>query len=140
VAVRSSGPGIFQFGDADGVQRAVVVRSDGTYAGVSNPVHPGETVRLYITGMGQVQPALPTNAVPVLGVDSAAQGTVVVAINNSGMRVVSARRAPGLVGVDEITFQVDPAAPVGTDVLYVAIYPADNSGIEVSNTSWISVK
>ena len=141
VVVRSAGPGIFQFGDADGVQRAVVVRSDGSYASVKNPVHRGETVRVYITGMGQVQPALATNSIPALGVDSVAQGTVVVAINNSGMRVVSARRAPGLVGVDEIAFQVDPNAPVGTDVLYVAVYPADNPGaIEVSNTSWISVQ
>jgi len=141
VPVRSAGPGVFQFGDSDGLQRAVLVRSDGSYAGVNNPVQRGETVRLYITGMGQVTPAIKTNQVPVAGTDSAAQGTVVVAINNSGMRVVSARRAPGLVGVDEITFQVDPNTAVGNGVLYVAVYPVDNpAAFAVSNTAWVSVQ
>jgi hypothetical protein len=88
--------------------------------------------------MGQVQPAVATNSVPVVGTDSIAQGNVVVAINNTGMRVVSARRAPNLVGVDEVTFQVDASAPTGNQVLYVAVGLAGT--FDVSNASLITLQ
>ena len=141
VTVRSAGPGIFQFPDTDGIQRAVMVRPDGSFAAVTNPVKRGETVRLYITGMGQVKPAVSTNSPPAPGVDSVALGTITVAVDNFGERVVSARRAPGLIGVDEVNFQVDPNTSVGTQPLFVWIFSPDNpTAIQVSNPAWISVQ
>lgn len=140
VSMRSAAPGVFTFTDSDTFQHAVIVKSDGTYASATNKVNRGETVRLYITGMGSVTPALVTNAVPVNGTDSVAQGFVVVGINNAPMRVVTARRAPDLVGVDEITFQVDPNAPAGNQFIYVAIYPADNPLILVSNLAVVTLQ
>ena len=140
VSMRSAAPGVFLFTDSDGLGHPVIVRPDGSYASAKNPVHRGETVRLYITGVGSVQPALATNTVPVNGTDSVAQSFVVVGINNAPMRVVTARRAPDLVGVDEITFQVDPNASVGNQFLYVAVYPNDNPSILVSNLAVVTVQ
>jgi uncharacterized protein (TIGR03437 family) len=140
VSMRSAGPGVFMFTDTDGLSHAVIVRSDGSYASATNKVNRGETVRLYITGMGSVTPALATNTVPVNGTDSVVQGFVAVGVNNSPMRVVTARRAADLVGVDEITFQVDANAPVGNQFLYVAVYPVDNPSILVSNLAVVTLQ
>ena len=141
VVVRSSSPGIFTFNDTDAYQRDVLVRPDGSFATSKNPAHAGEILHLYATGLGQVSPALATNSVPVFGTDSVAQGNIVVALNNSGVRVVSARRAPELVGVDDIAFQLPTPAPSGIGVLYVAVYPVDAPfTIEVSNTCWIAIQ
>lgn len=141
VVVRSAGPGIFTFADTDGYQRGVLVRPDGSFVTSKNPAHAGEILHVYATGLGQVSPTLATNSVPVAGTDSVAQGNIVVALNNSGVRVVSARRAPGLVGVDDIAFQLPSPAPTGNGVLYVAVYPIDHpSNLEVSNAVWILIQ
>jgi uncharacterized protein (TIGR03437 family) len=141
VVVRSAGPGIFTFNDTDGYQRAVLVRPDGSFVTSKNPAHAGETLHVYATGLGQASPAVATNSVPVAGTDSLAQGNIVVALNNSGVRVVSSRRAPGLIGVDDIAFQLPAAPPSGNGVLYIAVYPVDQPfSIEASNTCWILIQ
>lgn len=140
VVVRSAGPGIFQYTDSAGLQQAVIVRPDGSYVSSTNRARAGETLRLYVTGIGQVKPAVATNAIPVSGTDSVAQGNVVVGVNNLPGTGISARRAPGMIGVDEIAFQLPSGVSTGNAVLYVAVYPADNSGIQVSNTTWIPIQ
>ncbi len=143
VVVRSAGPGIFQYTDTAGLQQAVLVRHDGTYVNsTTNRAHAGETLRLYVTGIGRVQPPVPTNAVPVPGTDSVGMNTVVVALNGAtAITPATVRRAPGLIGVDEITFQLPANAPSGYGVLYVAVYPADAPGtLDVSNTAWIPIQ
>lgn len=140
VAVRAASPGIFQFTDSDGLQHAVLIHPDGSFVTISNPAHAGETLRMYATGMGPVTPPLATNAVPVAGTDSVAAANVVVALNNSGARVVSARRAPGLVGVDEVTFQIPSTATPGLGILYVAVGFVNPPGFYVSNTAWVTIQ
>jgi len=108
-------PGIFQFQDSDGVNRAVVVRPDGSYASLNNPVRPGEIVRMFVTGLGQTTPALFTDEVDPLTTDASGnpvpqdlpvQAGIVVGVNNSGVLVTSARYAWFGVGVYEVDFQV----------------------------------
>lgn len=141
VAVGSASPGIFQFTDTDNFSHGVVVRPDGSFATVKNPALPGETLHMYVTGIGPVQPALATNTVPSPGVDSLASGNVVVAFDNSGVQVVSARRAPGLIGVDDVAFQLPSTLPAGSlGVLYVIVGFANPPGFYVSNASLISIQ
>ena len=141
VTVRSTAPGIFQYAMSDGVWRAVLLRPDGSVVSLENKAQRGELIRLYATGLGAVQPALATNTGPTSGVDSVALGTVTVNVNNSGVRVVSARRAPGAIGVDEVVFQMPTDAPSGDDIgLSLVMSPADNpQNLQFSNVSKIPV-
>ena len=117
-----------------------MVRPDGSFATAKNPAARGETVHLYITGLGPVQPAVTTNAIPAPGVDSLSTGNVVVAVNNSGVRVVSARRAPGLIGADDIAFQIPSDAATGLQTVYVIVGFTNPSGFFVSNASFLSIQ
>ncbi len=117
IPVGSASPGIFEFVDADGVRRAVLIRPDGSFVTAANPARKGENIRMLATGIGQVQPAVPTAGVPQSAVDSLAVGQIIVGVNSRGAQFISARRAPDLVGVDEVTFQVPSDAPTGNNVV-----------------------
>ena len=61
VNVSQFSPGIFQFVDTDGQTRAVLVRQDGSFISLANPARPGDTLRMFVTGLGQTTPPLVTN-------------------------------------------------------------------------------
>ena len=114
VTVSPLSPGIFQFTDTDGQMRAVLVRQDGTFINIANPARPGDTLRMFVTGLGQTTPPLFTNEFdPLVEVDNSwvpqslpVNTGVVVGVNNAGALVVSAQYAYGMVGVYEVDFQV----------------------------------
>lgn len=82
---------------------AVVIRSDGSYVSPTNPVQPGETIYVYVTGLGQTSPAAVTNTP---GAGQAATATVITGLNNKGVPHTTVEYAPGLVGVYIIAVQV----------------------------------
>jgi uncharacterized protein (TIGR03437 family) len=129
ITVLPAAPGIFSTLMTDNVNRAVIVRPDGSFVSLSNPARRGETVRLYATGLGPVTPSVSTNSIPTPGVDSLVTGQIIVGVNNAGARVVSARLAPTLIGVYEVAFQIPSDAPTGNDiVLSLAVnVPGDSS-------------
>jgi uncharacterized protein (TIGR03437 family) len=125
----------------DGVTRAVLVRPDGSFVGLQNPARRGETIRLYVTGLGAVSPAVASNSVPPPGTDSLAVGQVIVGINNDGVRVLAVRAAPDRIGVYEIAFQVPSDAPTGNDiVLDVAVNTPGSSSTAFSGGSKIPIQ
>ena len=98
-------------------------------------------IRIYVTGLGPTSPAITTGSLGVPGIDSLVSGEVIVGLQNSGVRVVSARAANNLIGLYEVSFQVPADAPVGNDlVLSVALNPADRSGTQFSNGSKLPVQ
>jgi uncharacterized protein (TIGR03437 family) len=139
--LRSASPGIFETPMSDGKSRAVLVRPDGSFVdSANNPARRGEIVRLYATGLGQVSALVATNGVPIPGTDVTVNGSVIVGVNNSGVRVVSARLAPDLIAVYEVAFEIPADAPTGTDiVLSVAINPTDGSATQFSRGSLIPI-
>jgi uncharacterized protein (TIGR03437 family) len=133
--VRPAAPGIFETTGADGVRRAVAVRPDGSIASPTNPARQGEFVRIYITGVGPVVPALATGGVPVPGVTAVpAEGTqIVVAVYSpsgtpTGLGGVTVEASPDLIGVYEVTFQVPsvPAVQVGDNILALGVVAEGN--------------
>jgi adhesin/invasin len=117
VQVTPYAPGIFE--TTIGSQKfAVAVRSDGSYVSPSNPAHPGETIRIYVTGLGQVAPAASTGSAGVPG-QAVTAPTLAIGLNNGGVPYLAAEYAQGMVGVYVITIQVPsdtqtgPAQPVG---------------------------
>ena len=114
------GPGdsvnIFVWHNAD-LSATVAVRPDGSQVSPTNPAQRGETIQLYITGLGQGAPAIATNAVGVP--DQTITSTLIVGLNNGGVPLVSAVYGPGLVGIYIVIMQVPadtqtgPYQPIG---------------------------
>jgi uncharacterized protein (TIGR03437 family) len=116
VPVKPLAPGVFTsvYG---GKTYAVAVRPDGSQVSPTNPAQRGETIQLYITGLGQATPTIATNAPGVA--DQAITSTLIVGLNNGGVRLVSAVYGPGLVGIYIVIMEVPentktgPYQPIG---------------------------
>jgi uncharacterized protein (TIGR03437 family) len=118
IPIMIASPGVFRTVMSDGRARVVAVRPDGSFVSLENPARKGEIIRAYTTGLGPVTPPVGTNAIPVSGIDSTVQGQVIVGVNNAGARLISARIAQNLIGIDEVTFQVPNDAPSGNNVVF----------------------
>ncbi|MCL5745677.1 MAG: hypothetical protein M1541_17420, partial [Acidobacteria bacterium] len=121
-------PGIFQTPMSDGVNRAVLVRQDGTFVTLENPARRGEIIRMYVTGIGPVSPAMGTNQPGIPDTEMKASNPVVVGVNNAGVPVISSKYAQDLIGVYEIAFQLSSDAPAGNNVpLAIAVVQGGNA-------------
>jgi uncharacterized protein (TIGR03437 family) len=141
IPIVAATPGIFQTPLTDGTFSAVLVRPDGTFVSLQNPARRGETVRVYVTGLGAAAPSVSTGALPVPGSDSLLLGQIIVGVNNSGARIITARVSPNLIGVSEIAFQVPADAPAGNAVvLSVAVNVNGDSQTRFSQGSSFPVQ
>jgi uncharacterized protein (TIGR03437 family) len=139
--VRSLSPGILETTDSDNKVRAVLVRADGSFVNpTTNPARRGDILRAYATGLGQTQPNLTTNAVPIPGVDVVSSANVIVGVNNAGARVVSVKAAANLVGLFEITFEVPQDTPAQEVNFSVAVVPPTGGGTVYSKGSRMVVQ
>jgi uncharacterized protein (TIGR03437 family) len=94
----------------------VLRASDGSLITDSDPVHRGDTLVLYVTGMGQVTPAV-GNGLPAPGNPLAtALAPPAVTLGNVTLPVLYAGLAPGEVGVYQINVVVPSSVPQGLSV------------------------
>ena len=130
-------PGIFETVDSTGRKYAVVTRSDGSYISPSNPAHLGETIRAYMTGLGQTTPAVGTNHAGIPGQNVIAP--IIAGVNNSGATFIGAATLPGAIGVYTIDLQIPAGTPTGNAInLSFAATAPDGTKI-YSNTSSIAI-
>ncbi len=132
VTVKPFAPGVFST-IYNGKSYPVVQRPDGSFVSPTNPAQLGEDITVYVTGLGQVTPATATGdaGIPGQSVALGANGALplIVGLNNSGVPLISAEYAPGLVGVYVITLQVPlntktgPSQPLGI-VMYDSAHKA----------------
>lgn len=115
VPVQPYAPGVFT--STIGNQTILVaVRSDGSYVSPTNPAQTGETIYVFVTGLGQTAPPAVTNEP---GAGQAVSATVVTGLNNKGVPHTTVTYAPGLVGVYIVgvevpaTTQTGPSQPFG---------------------------
>jgi uncharacterized protein (TIGR03437 family) len=114
-------PGVFNVPSSGGNAIAVATRPDGSFVSAENPAQPGENITVYVTGLGAVSPAAATGDAGVQGETQtvSASTSMIVGLNNSGVPLVSAVYAPGMVGVYAVTLTVPadatpgPAQPLG---------------------------
>jgi uncharacterized protein (TIGR03437 family) len=104
VTILPATPGIFQIRMADARIRGIVLRPDGSIVDLQHPAHPGETLRLFATGLGP------------MGRDGEPVERLIIGVNHRGAPLVSARYAGGMTGVEEITFRIPVDVPAGTDI------------------------
>jgi uncharacterized protein (TIGR03437 family) len=55
-------PGIFSYSDQQSPNRAIILHADFTLVTPTSPARPGETVIIYLTGLGDLNPVVPTGA------------------------------------------------------------------------------
>jgi uncharacterized protein (TIGR03437 family) len=123
LGVQSAAPEIFEIPSNNPYvpPAAAILNQDGTVNSQTNPAHVGDTVAMFVSGVGQTTPP---------GVDGeiaqAAGGTPVlpirVQLNASFANVTYAGSAPGLVsGVTQVNFQMPSMNPVGAGPPYNAM-------------------
>ncbi len=62
VLLASTSPGILSYADAVSPNRGIIVHGDYSLVTPQNPARPGETVVIYLTGLGELRPAVATGA------------------------------------------------------------------------------
>lgn len=149
VTVVPVSPGIFETVMSDGKERAVLVRPDGSFVSLENPARRGETIRMFVTGLGQTTPALFTNEFDPLVMDSdgnlvaqllAVNAKVVVGVNNGGVLVLSARYAAGMIGVYEVDFVVPEDTNTGNDAPFAIVLVSPDAPPVYGNGSLIPIQ
>ncbi len=55
-------PGIFSYSDAQSPNRAIILHADFSLVTPASPARTGETVIIYLTGLGELTPAVPSGA------------------------------------------------------------------------------
>ena len=116
ITILPASPGIFQIRMEDAGIRGIVLRADGSVVDIQHPAHPGETLRMFATGLGPMLPEVRTNQMGGEGFNSEPLQRLIIGVNHRGVPLVSARYAEGMVGVEEITFRIPSDVPAGRDI------------------------
>jgi uncharacterized protein (TIGR03437 family) len=137
VAVKPLAPGVFTsiYG---GKTYAVAVRPDGSQVSPTNPAQRGEDIQLYVTGLGQATPTIATGAPGVP--DQTIVSSMIVGLDNGGVRLVGSVYGPGLIGIYIVTIQV-PADAVTGPYQPVGIIAVDSTGtLDYAQPTYIPIQ
>ena len=137
VPVKPLAPGVFTsiYG---GKTYAVAVRPDGSQVGPTNPAQRGEDIQLYVTGLGQATPTIATGAAGVP--DQTIVSSMIVGLDNGGVRLVGSVYGPGLIGIYIVTIQV-PANAVTGPYQPVGIIAVDSTGtLDYAQPTYIPIE
>jgi uncharacterized protein (TIGR03118 family) len=111
ISIGDVSPGIFTTGAAGA---GVITHANGTLVNAASPAVPGETVILYATGLGQVNPFVPTGELPK---DSATTvATPIVMIDSMQAEMKFSGIASCCVGLNQINVVVPLNVHPGTNV------------------------
>jgi uncharacterized protein (TIGR03437 family) len=105
VAIAAAAPGIFMYGQNQGI----IVNASNALANSTNPVHAGDAVVIYCTGLGEVNPPVPAGTQTPLTVLSNTVNPVSVTIGGVSAPVAFAGLTPGSTGL----YQVNTTVPAG---------------------------
>jgi len=116
--VRPAAPGIFRNGVAgpDSDIPTVIRDANKLLVTPSNPVHRGDNLAIFLTGMGQTNPAvtagIPSPSDPL----ASTLITAVVDLGGTELPVSFAGLAPGQVGINQINVSIPRNVPLGIEV------------------------
>ena len=114
-------PGVFTLSQSGSGQAAALIAGQGILAAPSStapgarPVHPGEAIEVYMTGLGAVYPAVADGRAPGPGLSIAFEDPV-VRLKGVPARVLFAGLAPGFVGLYQVNVEIPQDAPTGDEV------------------------
>lgn len=111
-------PAIFTYSLQDRVTRGAIQNSDSSLNGPprpdinSRPLQPGETGVIYANGLGPTNPPVPDGQPSPSDVPAVTVRQVRVFINDTAQNVLFSGLTPGLAGLFQVNFTLDPATPV----------------------------
>jgi uncharacterized protein (TIGR03437 family) len=98
-------PGVFTKPEG-GIGPGAVLHADFTLVSKTSPALPGETVQVYLTGLGDVAPAIADGAAGPLSPFSTATDTILAFIGGATAKVGYAGLAPGLAGLYQLNVTI----------------------------------
>jgi len=107
--VRNSSPGVFSLAQS-GVGQAAAEHGDYSVISSSNPAHTGETVTIYVGGLGAVNPAVQSGSAAPSNPPSSVTGGVLVTFNGI---TASTPAFAGLTPTAAGLYQINVAVPSG---------------------------
>ncbi len=117
LAVVSAAPGVFTF-NSSGTTLGVFLNSSSQTVTIANPVHPGDTVVTFVTGLGPSNPSVADGAVTPGGLFPPAL-PVVVTVGGIPANTIFVGLAPGQIALYQINFTV-PAGLTGLQSFVVS--------------------
>jgi uncharacterized protein (TIGR03437 family) len=129
--VAATVPGIFAL-DQSGAGSGAILHADFSVVNDANPAHKGETIQIYLTGLGAVTPAIvdgrPTGTNPLSttvlpGGTTCDNSSLCVLIGGRPVAISYVGLAPGLPGVYQINAQVPTALATGGKVPLAIVTP-----------------
>ena len=132
----AAGPGIFTNPLPFMPVRAVAQNEDLRINRPSNPAAPGEAVTLYLSGLGETEPALETGEeAPDAEPFARAALTAAATIGGEPARILFLGMTPGFVGLAQANLIVPESSPGGPDVPVVITVDG-----QASNSAVIAVE
>jgi uncharacterized protein (TIGR03437 family) len=123
VRLATSSPGIFSV-DGTGFGPGTVVHADFSLVSEAAPASAGETVIIFLTGLGQLSPPIPDGAAaPVDPLSRTTDSDLQVLVNGEVGTVLFSGAAPGFVGLYQINMTIPNPVVAGT--ASVAIFTAN---------------
>jgi uncharacterized protein (TIGR03437 family) len=113
--VAATAPGIFSLSQ-NGLGPGAVLKSDYTVVSASNPVQRGDTVLVFMTGLGSVSPAVPDGAAAPTAPLSTVNAQVNVYIGGVPAPVIFRGLAPGFASLYQLNVTAPAGAPGGASV------------------------
>ena len=129
IRILNAQPGIFEYNVDASTRYAIAVRPDGSLVSPSNQARRGETIVVYVTGLGPVLPSVRTNQT-----GSPSQTpffATSVQVNGAGVPGVTVQYASGRIGVFAVNFIVPSDAAVGLSLPITVTVLAD--GLQVAS-------
>ncbi|MBI3696756.1 MAG: S8 family serine peptidase [Acidobacteria bacterium] len=111
-------PGIFEY-DLSGQKFGVVTHADGSVVTPSNPARRGETVIVYATGVGPVDPPQASGEAASAQPLARMVQTPVVTVGGQAASVFFSGLAPSFVGLNQLNVTIPLGAPSGVQPLVI---------------------
>jgi len=108
-------PGVFTVPPA-GTGPAALLHADFSLVSAASPARPGETVQLFLTGLGEVTPTVNIAAIAPASPLSTVNADLQVTVGGQPATVVYKGLAPGLAGLYQLNFIIPMEAPKGAAV------------------------
>ncbi len=111
-------PGVFRSGAAGPVTDipTIIRQSNGELLTASNPIHKGDTIVIYLTGLGQTLPAVATGLPGPANPLASVLNTTQVTLGGVSLPLYFAGLSPGEVGVYQINARIPSSVPLGLSV------------------------
>jgi uncharacterized protein (TIGR03437 family) len=130
--VRKTSPGVFSLAQ-NGIGPAAAEHGDYSVISTNNPAHVGETITLYVGGLGAVSPAVQSGAAAPSNPPSSATESVYVTFNGQLTSVPAfAGLTPTAAGLYQINVAIPSGMGTGDAVINILTTEGQSSGATIS--------